>query len=87
MAELKQMPFGVISDDQGRIVSLHSVLTSVTQEKHDATLTIGADGYASVQCSCGARWSMSPSRQTEEEIKGTFNSHLSYYSKPKLTTL
>jgi hypothetical protein len=87
VSALKQMMFGVVEEGDGRIVSLHSVPASVEQQKHDAYATRDRRDYTIVNCSCGAQWSISPSAQINDEVRATFNSHLSYADKPKLVTL
>lgn len=99
MAELKQMMFGISTDSDGRIILLVSVLTSVTQEQHRAAVKYGIvhhptegemlsdDGSATIVCSCGARWRIGAAKLSNDEVRGTFNSHLSYFTKPKTVTL
>lgn len=87
MSELKQMAFGVREDGRGRIMFLNAVHTHAKHVEHAATVLYDEDGSARVSCSCDGLWRISATTLSNDEIRGTFNSHLSYFDRPKTVTL
>jgi hypothetical protein len=89
MAELREIVFNTVwVFDEGMGENRITEMSS-PDLKHVAVVSHALPDRVTVCCSCDPTsvWKISRGRATGEEIQGTFNSHLSYYDRPKLTTL
>lgn len=86
------MRFWVREDGAGRIARLGSIASSVNDVHHEAKIEYQEGGPTYVRCSCAPEqpWRI-PANWTPERVKAevreTFNSHLSYFNRPKMVTL
>lgn len=85
MAELKQINFGVVAEEvePHRILEMHCLLND---QEHNAKVEyLGEGSGCVVQCSCRAdcRWFITRQKMTKEEVRATFNAHLSYFARPQ----